>query len=295
MDDSSIMLGCAPNIIPATYHSYFIDLRDDWQSAIDDLGDEILFELEDEIRQIYLDIIDQLNNQPTPQLVNTEGDLIELSELHYELTCSVKEAFAALYTLAISINEEGLLQDGKFNSQGNLEAIKVPWLEKTGSEKMVGQTTLKGDLNISVNKLIVNVNSRTRADTIKRKISRRLGKRAIFKNSVLQSTEKMLETAQKSRSLGSSQPERTSKELEAQPEVQAMLKEMVTQHWQKWLDSPLPVLKGKTPRESAKTSKGCERLDALFLQFEGMSSDSASEPFEPNIQFLKNELGMGES
>ena len=91
------------------------------------------------------------------------------------------------------------------------------------------------------------------------------------------------------------QTELTSKEFQSQPEVQAMLKEMAAQHWQKWLDSPLPALKDKTPRESAKTAKGRERLEALFLHFEGMSSDNASEPFEPNIQYLRNELRMGES
>ena len=295
MDDSSIVMGCAPIIIPAGYHSYFIDLRDDWRPAIKELGDEILLEFEDEIRQIYHEINAQLINQVPPQLVNTEGDPIEFLQLHYQLTCSVKEAFVALQTLAISISEDDLLLDGEFNSQGNLESIKVPWLEKTGSEKMMGQTTLKGDLNISSNKLIVNVNSHTRADTIKRKISRRLGKRAIFKTSVIQSTEKMMEAVQQGRSSGPLQTELTSKEFQSQPEVQAMLKEMAAQHWQKWLDSPLPALKDKTPRESAKTAKGRERLEALFLHFEGMSSDNASEPFEPNIQYLRNELRMGES
>lgn len=72
-----------------------------------------------------------------------------------------------------------------------------------------------------------------------------------------------------------------------------MLKEMATQHWQKWLDTPLPALKDKTPRESAKTSKGRERLEALFLHFEGMCSDNAFEPFEPDIDLLRNKLGMG--
>ena len=293
MDDSSIMVGCAPIIIPGTYHSYFIDLRDDWRSYIKELGNEVLLEFEHEIRQIYHEINEQLHNQSPPQLINTEGDPLEFLQLHYQLTCSTKEAFAELQSLAKSINEDELFQEGIFDSHGNLESIKIPWLEKTGSEKMKGQTTLKGDLNLSVNKLIVNVNSHTRADTIKRKISRRLGKRAIFKTSVIQSTEKMMETIQQGHSSGSSQTELTSKELESQPEVQTMLKEMAAQHWQKWLDSPLPALKGKTPRESSNTSKGRERLDALFLYFEGMCSDNASEPFEPDIDLLRNKLGMG--
>jgi len=81
-------------------------------------------------------------------------------------------------------------------------------------------------------------------------------------------------------------------ELESTPEVQAMLKDMSIQHWQQWLDSPIPALKDKTPRQAAKTEIGRERLEALFLKFEGMSSDLANQAFEPDIDFLRNELGM---
>jgi len=72
--------------------------------------------------------------------------------------------------LATAINEDGLLEDGVFDKQGGLKSIKVPWMEKTGAEKVKGQTTVKGDLNISPNKLTIDVNSHNRADVIKRKI-----------------------------------------------------------------------------------------------------------------------------
>lgn len=292
MDNSSIMVGCAPYLIPATYQSYFIDLRQDWRLTIQDLGDEILFEFEDDIRQIYHDIIEQLNNPVPPKLVNSEGDTLEFSQLHYQLDCSVKEAFSALQTLAIAISESALLEDGIFDSQGNLKSIEFPWLEKIGTEKMKKETTVKGTLTLSANKLIIDVNSHERADAIKRKISRRLGKRATFKNAVIQSTKKMLEAMPPEDSERHSQAVLASKELEAQPEVQLMLKEMAAKHWQNWLDMPLPALNDKTPRESAKTTQGRERLDALFLQFKGMSNMNTSEPFNPDIDFLRKELGI---
>lgn len=289
MDDSSVMVGCAPIIIPATYHSYFIDLRDDWRPAFKELGKDILLEFEDEIRQIYHEINEQLNHQEPPQLVNAEGDSLEFIQLHYQLSCPPKEAFTALQSLAITIKEDELLEDGEFDNHGNLKSIKVPWMEKTGAERMEEHTTVKGDLNISPNKLIIDVNSHQRANAIKRKIARRLGKRASFKTSVIQPITKMIEASQQS---GSRKTLPSQSELESNPEVQAMLKEMGVKHWQNWLDMPLPVLKDKTPRQSAKTSKGRERLEALFLQFEGMSSELAAAPFEPDIDFLRNELGM---
>lgn len=293
MDGSSIMVGSGPYLIPPDYQSYFIDLREDWQTPIKELGVDILLKFEDQLRDIYHQIIEQINNREPPQIRNTEGDELEFSKLHYQLECSAEEAFAALKTLATSIPEKELLEQGKFDNQGKLVAFEVPWLERIGSEAIKGQTTLKGTLNISENKLSIDVNSRERSSAIKRKITKRLGKRAIFKNAVIQSTKKMMEASPREYALGSSPAEIASKELQSQPEVQLMLKEMAAQHWAKWLDIPLPALKDKTPRESAKTAKGCEQLEALFLQFEGMSSDNASEPFDPDIDALRKQLGMG--
>ncbi len=288
MDNNSIMLGCAPNIIPASYQSYFIDLRESWELALRDLGADILFEYEDEIRDIYHEIIDLLNKSGPPQLSNNEGDPLELSKLYYQLDCLPEEAFSALQSLAANITETELLQDGQFDGDGKLQSIEIPWLEKIGTELMADQRTLKGTLIISGNKLTVDVNSRERGAAIKRKISRRLGKRAIYKTTAIQSVEKMMEDAQSAPDLASSQ---SQQEFQSQPEVQAMMKEMAAKHWAEWLDTPLPVLKNKSPRESVKTGKGRERLDALFLQFEGMSSENAPQPFDPDINAIKKELG----
>jgi hypothetical protein len=291
MDNSSIMVGSSPYLIPADYQSYFIDLRENWQTSIEDLGDDVLSVLEFDIREIYHEIIEKIKNAVPPKLINNEGDMLEFSKLHYQLDCSVHEAFSALQTLAISISEKELLDDGKFDSQGSLKSIEFPWLEKLGTEKLKMETTVKGTLVISVNKLTVSVNSRERAEEIKHKISRRLGKRATFKNAVIQSTAKMLNDMPSGNPIAKSKAALASQELESKPEIQAMLKEMAAKHWKDWLDIPIPALQNKTPRESAKTARGLERLDALFLQFKGMSNDT-NAPFNPDINALKKELGI---
>ena len=291
MDNSSIMVGVSPYLIPADYQSYFIDLRENWQTSIEDLGDDVLSVYEYDIREIYHDIIEKIKNAVPPKLINNEGDKLEFSKLHYQLDCSVHDAFSALQSLAISISEKELLDDGKFDSQGSLKSIEFPWLEKLGTEKLKMETTVKGTFIISANKLTISVNSRERAEEIKRKISRRLGKRATFKNAVIQSTAKMLKDMPSGNSIAQSKAALASQELESKPEIQAMLKEMAAKHWKDWLDIPIPALQNKTPRESAKTARGLERLDALFLQFKGMSSDT-NAPFNPDINALKKELGI---
>ena len=83
----------------------------------------------------------------------------------------------------------------------------------------------------------------------------------------------------------------SSEELQALPEVQDKLREMAAQHWKAWLDTPLPALRDKTPREAAKTASGRERLDALFMQFE--QYNESPQPFGPDVPALRRTLGLG--
>ena len=50
---------------------------------------------------------------------------------------------------------------------------------------------------------------------------------------------------------------------------------MFRQHWADWLDTRVPALGDKTPRQAAPTAGGRERLEALLAGFE---RDSAHGP-----------------
>ncbi|NGX60606.1 MAG: hypothetical protein K940chlam9_00069 [Chlamydiae bacterium] len=44
-----------------------------------------------------------------------------------------------------------------------------------------------------------------------------------------------------------------------------MIKESLKKYYEDWLDMPIQVLDGKTPREGAKTAEGREILELLLL------------------------------
>lgn len=135
------------------------------------------------------------------------------------------------------------------------------------------------------------VNSQDRADTIKRKLTRRLGKRAVLRHALIQSPEKMLEDAASAGPGAGLQPSaQSSEELQALPEAQAKLREMAEHHRKAWVDTPLPALQGKTPREAAKTASGRERLDAVLLEFEQHAE--TPQPFSPDVPSLRRALAL---
>ncbi len=288
MDDASIMVGCAPTVIPPTYHNDFIDLREKMAQHFPSLDQDVLFEYDFELRTMYYDIQEALSNPTLPQLHNTDGDEMQFTKLYYTLTCLPRQAFDALLPLSLEENAEMFIQDEKCNEAGELVSIEFPWLKKGNEQHVSWENTVLGHIVINGSVLTIDVNSQERADLTKLEIESRLGDQASFRNAVIESSEKMLEdiAAQPTAALTTQQP---NEDLDG-PEMQEVMKEMGEKHWRSWLDMSIPALNDQTPREAVKTVTGRERLEALLWEFEGKSDPLQS--FAPDVNALRQELGL---
>ena len=90
--------------------------------------------------------------------------------------------------------------------------------------------------------------------------------------------------------LGSELASISESELELKSEVQILTKQWVEQHWQEWLDKPLPALQGKSPRKAATTTNGREQLEALLISF--VEIKKANPLFLPPLEKLRKDLGL---
>ena len=291
MDKNSIMVGCAPTVIPAQYHTDIIDLRERITEQVPIRDQERLREFDAELRQFYYDIRELLRNPRMPRISNSDGEPFQPTKLYYHLDCTPIEALETLATLALVSDAEELVGDARFDQHGALQSVEFPWLKKGNSMHAHWDNTSMGHICIDGDQMTINVNSQERADVIKRKVSRRLGKRAMFRNAVISSPEKMMEeAANRPPDLAQQAARQRSEELQALPEVQQHLQEMAKQHWQAWLDTPLPALKDQTPRDAAQTTSGKERLEALLVRFE--QENASPQPFNPDISALRESLGL---
>ena len=82
----------------------------------------------------------------------------------------------------------------------------------------------------------------------------------------------------------STEPERT-------PEIQALEAELMQRHWDAWIDTKVPALGNRTPRQAAKTAKGRERLEALLSDF-ARAAEQRSSTFQPDLADLRRRLGL---
>ena len=79
----------------------------------------------------------------------------------------------------------------------------------------------------------------------------------------------------------------------AGPELLEALREFKAQHYTGWLDAPLPVLRGKTPREAVRTRAGRRRVELLLKELEhGEAQLPESE--RTDLTPLRGELGLTE-
>lgn len=288
LDGDSIMLGCAPVVIPPSYAGIFLDMREDL--ANDSIrGVDLLREWDHELREVYVDIRDDLLNPRLPALQNTDGDPLQLTKLYYELKCTPQEAKDALAPMSMGLSDDDIRTDGV----GALVSVSFPWAKAGNARHADWSNTTLGQIVIDGSRLTVDVNSETRAEMFKHEMKRRLGSRAQFRRATISSPEQMLKEMRDHpngpQSGAYASAKRETDALNDSPEVRRLLKETADKHWTAWLDTSLPMLHDETPREAAKTEMGRERLEALLWDFEQRCT---GKPHDPDVAELREKLGI---
>jgi hypothetical protein len=288
----SIMSGCAPLVIPPNWHLPILDFRDRFARGKGRLlTQDRLLDLDIELRELYFYIDDQVRNPPLPELRNTDGDRLVPTTLTYRLHCSPSAAFDRLKSLARAATNDAahLLSDAELDERGNLRSVTFPWSKKSNRLHREWDNTTLGTLIIDGDRLEVQVNSTRRATRLQREIVKRLGADAVLLSRTSEPIEKLLD--ERPPSSGERLTDFENNRLQQQPVVQEFLRQQNERHWESWLDSRVPALDNRTPRQAARTPEGRERLDALLADFAWMG-DRGSNSMAPDIARLRAKLGL---
>jgi hypothetical protein len=293
LGQTNIMVGLAPLPFPPAFQFGILNTREMFFGRRRKISHKELHALDPILRQLYFALRSRLLNPQLPILQNTDGDPLEFVKLTYHLTCSPRTAFDKLRSLNLLETEEALLADATQDENGELQTLTFSWMKKGNEKHRSWDNTILGNITIEGGKLIVDVNSEKRSEAIRTEIAERLGDDAVLQDSVSESVEQKF--AQMKDGVESPEQQRQREEQEAfsaLPEVQALLKEMAKKRWEEWLDEPVPVLMGRTPRQAAKTIAGRERLEALLIDFERSAAETDKVAFAPDVTELRSQLGM---
>jgi hypothetical protein len=291
LDDQSIFVGMAPISIPARYQHDLIDFKT-WllkENNEVDLTPKDLREIfEEELFEYFFSMMVTLFNRPLPTLMNTDGELLQLSKSYFRLKLPATEALKLLLPLSLEKTPSKFLHGAKKDKAGNIKQIKFPWLKKSNKMHKYWKTTIMGDITLELNRLILETNSQERTLRGKKLLSKYLGESILFQRTLIENPQQQMKTAP----FNAKSKVNTILPEELLPEVQEQLHIMAQEHWKNWFNVEIPALKNQTPREAAKTKEGRERLEALLLEYESNDLQKKDNLFKADIPYLRKELGL---
>lgn len=288
LDGTAIMLGASPLAIPPSYQAWLIDRREEWKKTGRRLSDDFLAEYDIELRDLYGIIKEQISRPPV--LHNTDGDLLEMHTLYFELFCSVREAFDRLKPLRLDREDEEFLSDAVVAENGDLKEIEFVWLKSGNSKNAAWDNTVMGRVQTSQGKLSLSVNSADRAKQGREFIQLLLGSCAAYRTETIESADALMKKAQEQRPEQKTAAATMRQEQQEDPEFQAFVREMAEKHWAAWIDEKIPALGDISPRQAVKTKLGREKLEALLLGFEARGSLGQDNLFAPDVAKIRSML-----
>ena len=207
-----------------------------------------------------------------PILQNTDGDpfLLVTDSFRFEqgMSAEIEKRLAAM---------DGV--DGVQESEGETEIVYT----KPGNRAHPGwKNTIVGTVLITRDSLRMETNSERRADALRL----RLRDACAGLLSDPTRTSEAPASASAAASRGSRKPEGIDP-----AEEQAIIREMKEAHYRDWVDLPVPMLGGKTPRAAARSARSRERLDLLLREIEN-SESRLPAAIRYDVSRLREELGL---
>jgi len=202
-----------------------------------------------------------------PHLCNTDGD-----DLLWH-TASFRAADHAAVHQALRQRKD--LEHDEVNDE-------FVWLKKTGrGAKMLGGPVTLGRIEFVGDELVLTVNSSERFARARKWLETLPG--VVFRNVTTRRMDEADEDRPMDERIAKSEPE------EIPPEMAAALQEMFEKRYMEWLDMPLPVLGGKTPRQTCKTAAGRQQITMLIRT---IPNPMGPAPIRVPRQAMLRELGL---
>jgi hypothetical protein len=264
IDSITMLIGCGTVLIPPKMKPVLIRFRQWLLESDDPITARTLYDYDLEIRELYFDIYYALMR--APELQNTDGDPLSFHTIYYEID-SPGLAFEQLKALSVMSSESELRGTADLDESGRIIRIEIPWSRQGHNKHAAMNNTLLGQLAIDNRRLKVEVNSARRAETIRREIETRLGKHARYITTEIQSPDAMQEKIL-DREDDITEPGPDQDKLMRIPEVRQQIEKTLFVHWKNWMDTKIPALGHKTPRQAVKDPDGRESVEALLLDAE---------------------------
>ena len=211
-----------------------------------------------------------------PILQNTDGDpfLLVTDSFRFEqgMRAEIEKRLAAM---------DGV--DAVHQREGETEIVYT----KPGNRAHPGwKNTIVGMAVIMRDSLRIETNSERRADALRLRIRDACAGLLSDPTRTSEAPASISPGASAAASRGSRKPAGIDP-----AEEQAIIREMKEAHYRDWVDLPVPMLGGKTPRAAKRSARSRERLDLLLREIEN-SESRLPAAIRYDVSRLREELGL---
>ena len=185
------------------------------------------------------------------------------------------------------------MAENEVTEDGENVRARIHWLKRKGKGSQ-GQSVI-ATITLTDRTMIVEVNSERRSKVVQKEMKKRLGDSATLMHIDATPAEGILKKELKSPAQRTPVPlSEDQRRLRESPEVQGLLKEATEKHWKSWPDTPIPALRGMTPKQAAKDKLGRELLESLLLEYESSSANQPDEFLKVDVDQLRRSLGLAQ-
>ena len=225
-----------------------------------------------------------------PELRNTDGDEMVLTTDHFAFDAPHRDEVAA---------QVAAMEGAHPPEAEEREPAYTFVREGDAPAGMTGQTIL-GTARLGRDRLDVETNSTRRADGLRERIEAACGE--LLRYRAREHSDPFALVRDRAQAGSSRRPGRGvspgrrgikgAPPLEAAtPEMAAALLEFKQRYYTDWLDQPIPMLGGKTPRQAVRTARGREQVDALLKTIENGEARLAPGA-RLDLRPMRRELGL---
>jgi SEC-C motif/Protein of unknown function (DUF2384) len=232
-----------------------------------------------------------------PKLFTSSGEPYEFWEARYDLS--------DFHQAMDSLDREEDFQQADIEEDDRGSPIKIfyDWLERgkssgeikeikprkgltfksffTGGPGMESYRIL-GSIKLEPGRLVMTAQGKERLAVGKQRLEKVLPNLIKHRVDSVQSLESMLAEQAKAK------PKKSDEEIPEEIK-QALLKDMYDNHYREWLDSPIPALRGKSPKKAIRSKEGRRRVEDLLREMEYLHDESDAEY---DISWVRRELKL---
>ena len=214
---------------------------------------------------------DEVASAPGPRMCNTDGDPIEWHTASYE----IKDESAFRKALEKRPDVEPEDEDS---------GVFVWFREEKNPKPGMGNRTLLGRIQLVGGEAVAEVNSSERHKKLRKWLSKLPGVR--FLDVRRRDMREMMDDQPLDDEMNPPEP------MEITPEMAAALNQHFRDYYMNWLDEPIPMLDGKTPRQACKSKSGKAKVSALIRGMEPPMMGGDAHGVDIPREAMLRELGL---